>query len=641
MVGALIAMRMRVLAHTLTGTRAAGMITGGIAGLLLAVGTIVLAATDLAPAAVRSDLLAVVLACWMFGWILGPVYTGGGEDSLRPEHFSLLPIRPLRLAFGLLVAGFVGVAPVVSLIAFSALIVFAAAYGAAGVGISIVAVAVQLILVLVLSRLVVGLLAVAVRSRVGAVLAALVNAGMAVILNQSWVLIWAAVDSELLTYGFPPRFSTVLEWLPSSWGLTAITAAGRGDWALVAAALGGLVALILAALGVWARLLVRRTTTRPHQWAPRGGGRDGALLDRLAARGVTGVVAAKELRTWSRDLMRIHLFCYSVFFGVLYTLVPLIIDWRGMLPWAGVIVVVMAAGTSANLFGLDGTALWLGLVDPGRERAEVRGRQLAWLLQVAPVTIGITVAGTIYGGTAQTWPWALALLAATLGGGAGLIVLSSVYALVPVIEPKKRGGNPLEAGSIFGQLMVVVLLTSITAVPAALVAWAGTRFDLPALSWAAVVVGLATGAGLALWGGRRAEERLRATGPELLSAMRGGATVPLSAVDKRGRVGAPAPKLPRGRSALVTFLWIFCWIPIFPQGLIPLWMIFSGSEIRLWFAALYLQDPWRIPVALAFTALGIVLLVIGTVIPNRHEWQHRADHREPVTDGRLPVARRG
>ena len=248
--------------------------------------------------------------------------------------------------------------------------------------------------------------------------------------------------------------------------------------------------------------------------------------------------------------------------------------------------------------------------------------------------------GTIYGGTAETWPWALALLAATLGGGAGLIVLSSVYALVPVMEPKKRSGNPLEAGSIFGQLIGVVLLTSIAAVPAALVAWAGTRFDLPALSWAAVAVGLATGVWLTVWGGRQAEKRLSATGPELLSAMRSGSTVPLGAVDKRGRVGAPAPKLPKGKAALVTFLWIFCWIPLFPQGLIPLWMILGDSEAKLWFAALYFEDPWRIPVALAFTALGIVLLVIGTVVPMRHERQHRTALLEQPAEDPAPNGER-
>lgn len=44
MVGVLIGMKLRVLRNSLTGTRAAGMVLGGLAGLLLAVGTIVLAA---------------------------------------------------------------------------------------------------------------------------------------------------------------------------------------------------------------------------------------------------------------------------------------------------------------------------------------------------------------------------------------------------------------------------------------------------------------------------------------------------------------------------------------------------------------------------------------------------------------------
>ncbi len=617
MAGVLISMRLRVLAHSLTGARAANMFAGGLAGLLLAAGTIVVAGSGLAPEAVRADLLAVLLAGWMFGWILGPVYTGGGADSLRPEQFALLPIPPLRLAFGLLVAGFAGIAPAVSLIAFLSLTVYAAGHGILAVLVSAVAVVLQLILVLVLSRLVVGLLAVAVRSRLGAVLSALVNAAMAVILNQSWIVIWAAVESELFTYGFPPGFSTVLQWLPSSWGLVAIEAAGAGDWPLVAATLGGLAVLIAGALLAWARLLVRRTTTRPAQWVPRGGGRH-PVLDRLTERGAVGVVAAKELRTWSRDLMRTHLFYYAVFFGVLYTLVPLIIDWRGMLPWTGVIVVVMAAAVSANLFGLDGTALWLSLTAPGRENAEIRGRQIAWLLQVGPLAVAVTVAGLLYGGTAQIWPWALGLLAATLGGGAGLIVLLSVYALVPVLEPNRRSGNPLEAGPAFGQVIGALLLVSLTALPAVAVAWAGTRLDLPLLTWAAVPAGLATGAWLTVHGGRLAIRRLSATGPEMLAHMRGGSAV------RAGRGRSPAPPLPKRTSTLVTLIWTFCWIPLFPQGLIPLWMIIDGSTERLWFAALYVGDPWRIPVAYAFTALGLALIAVGTVIPLRHRDRDRA-----------------
>jgi ABC-2 type transport system permease protein len=65
-------------------------------------------------------------------------------------------------------------------------------------------------------------------------------------------------------------------------------------------------------------------------------------------------------------------------------------------------------------------------------------------------------------------------------------------------------------------------------------------------------------------------------------------------------------------------MWIVCWIPLFPQGVVPLWMILDGSENRLWFLALYLDDPWRIPVAAAFTLLGLAMLAVGTIIPLRY-----------------------
>ncbi len=215
MVGVLIGMKLRVLRHSISGSRAAGMVMGGLAGLALAIGTIVLAGTEIASPEVGADLLAAVFAVWLFGWMLGPVYTGGGDESVRPEHFSLLPINPRRLAFGLLGTAFVGVAPIISLIAFCALAVYATAHGVAGFTVALVAIPLQLVLVVALSRLMIGVLGVAVRSRIGAILAALVNASMNVILNQSWVLVWAAVQLDLLNYGFPDAFSTAVHWLPS------------------------------------------------------------------------------------------------------------------------------------------------------------------------------------------------------------------------------------------------------------------------------------------------------------------------------------------------------------------------------------------------------------------------------------------
>ncbi|WP_144123568.1 hypothetical protein [Catellatospora sichuanensis] len=632
MVGVLIEMKLRVLRHSIGGSRAAGMVLGGLAGLSLAIGTIVLAGLDGAAPPVAADLLAAVFAAWLFGWLLGPVYTGGGDESVRPEHFALLPVRPARLAVGLLGTAFVGVAPLISLVAFGALAVYAADFGVAGFTVALVAIPLQLVMVVALSRLMIGVLGVVVRSRPGAILAALVNASMNVLLNQSWVLVWAAIELDLLQYGLPARLSAVVRWLPSSWGMAAVAAAGRGDWPPAAAALLGLCAVIALALLAWSRLLVRRTTSKPLHRLPHGSATSGPVLDRLAGSGPVGAVVAKELRTWSRDLMRTHLLYFAIFFGLLYPLVPLLIGWRGMLPWAGALVVVMAAATSANVFGLDGTALWLNLVNPGTERAEVRGRQTAWLIRVAPVAVACTVAGTMFGGAGWTWPWALSILAALLGGGAGLIALVSVYLLVPVTEPHRRSGNPLEAGNIFGQVILMMLLVSLTALPAAGVAYLGDRLDLPVVSWLAVATGLGTGAVLAGWFGRLAHRRLAAAGPELLGRIRGGGTVTPGTRQAGLAVGVPGAKLPPGRQALVTFLWIFCWIPLFPQGLVPLYVILDGGPAKLWFLALHLPDPWRVVVAVAFTLVGLVMIYYGTVIPARHE---RAVRRgEIAVDGR-------
>ncbi len=99
--------------------------------------------------------------------------------------------------------------------------------------------------------------------------------------------------------------------------------------------------------------------------------------------------------------------------------------------------------------------------------------------------------------------------------------------------------------------------------------------------------------------------------------------MPRSAARGGTGAGIPVPKMSTGRSVLVTFLWIAGWIPLFPQGLIPLWMIINDSDTRLWFAALHLPDPWRIPVAVAFTLFGVAMLAIGTIIPMRHDRRYR------------------
>lgn len=55
--------------------------------------------------------------------------------------------------------------------------------------------------------------------------------------------------------------------------------------------------------------------------------------------------------------------------------------------YAALWIVVFAATQLANGYGFDGGSMWTLLVVPGSVRADVRGRQLAWLMLVGPVVV--------------------------------------------------------------------------------------------------------------------------------------------------------------------------------------------------------------------------------------------------------------
>jgi ABC-2 type transport system permease protein len=149
---------------------------------------------------------------------------------------------------------------------------------------------------------------------------------------------------------------------------------------------------------------------------------------------------------------------------------------------------VIAGACACNLYGSDGTSLWLTVMTPDSSRADVHGRQAAWLIVVAPYTVAITVAFTALSGEHAAWPWALAVLPAVLGGAAGLAPFSSLISVQPLDET----GGPTPAYSLKVHIALVV------------VALTAHVWHEPWLSWAGVPVGLATGAGLTAYLGRRA-----------------------------------------------------------------------------------------------------------------------------------------
>ncbi|WP_163569235.1 hypothetical protein [Fodinicola feengrottensis] len=146
MVGVLIRLKLDVLRRSYGGGRSALTIAGATVGLVLAGATLIVGSRDAA-----GDVLCLAFAMWTVGWIVGPMVTGG-DTSLRPQYFALLPIPMRRLATGLFGAAFVGVPAVVTLAAFGALVLHGFRLGFGPGLVAIPAALLQLAVVVLLSK---------------------------------------------------------------------------------------------------------------------------------------------------------------------------------------------------------------------------------------------------------------------------------------------------------------------------------------------------------------------------------------------------------------------------------------------------------------------------------------------------------
>ncbi|MDT7566410.1 MAG: type transport system permease protein [Pseudonocardiales bacterium] len=532
MAGVLIRMKLRVLRHSLRGGRGVVFGVGALWGVAAGVFCTILIANHPGGLTVGTDVASVLFAVWTLGWLFGPVLTGGGDETLRPENFALLPIRPALLAGGLLAAALVGVAPLVTLIAFTGLVFAAVAGGLVAVLVAMLAVGLQLALAVLLSRVVIGGLGALLGSRRGKDLGVL----LAALVGLAYLPARAAFNAlgPVVTGQSAPVFTAALRFLPTGWGPTAVAASADRDWPL---ALGLLLALaVLDGLLVlaWSRLLERRLTTSQSAGAPRrsarvgGVGGPGGAGGLRARRGLLpasplGAVIGKELRMWWRDARRRALLFTSIVLGLILPAT----SWIGSggphsLAYSALWIAFFAALQISNLYGFDGSAVWQTLVTPGAARADVRGRQWAWALIVGPAALAAALVLPWVTGTSGAYPWVLALVPALIGGGAGTIVLVSVRA--PSAMPTGKQANPLTGTGQFGFGLVFTrlamsLLQVLAVIPPVLVLVLGGSGVL-AVAWLAVGVGVLSGIGAAWWLGRLAYQRLAERGPELLAAVR-------------------------------------------------------------------------------------------------------------------------
>ncbi|ATY13889.1 hypothetical protein CU254_28280 [Amycolatopsis sp. AA4] len=524
MVGVLVRLKLRVLRNSLRGRQIAGMIVGGLAGLVAALVTIGIAVLPAPEARITVDLLTSVYAVWMAGWVLAPIATGGGDDTLRPEHFALLPIGRRKLAVGLLAASFVGVTALVSLLAFLGLVFYGLRFGPAAALVGLVFTVLQLAFVVLLYRVVMAALGALLTSRkgkeLGIILVALTGlSGVAV----NYVMKNVA---PAIVNGQMPGFVSVMHALPSGWGTLAVHAAGTGEWGTAGGLFAALLGVVAVLVLIWGALLARQVTTPSFRGASRTRAKSSRTRRSLLPSTPVGAVARKELHTWWRDARRRVALMSTLLIGFVITVVPSLSgggDRSAMLPYFGVAVVLFASMQSGNLYGMDGSALWHTLVVPGAERADIRGRQLAWTLIVAPVALVLALVLPGVTGVPSAYPWVLGLVPATLGAGAGVLMLQSVFLAFPLPD-QRRSGSPWSSGGRPGcaraaLMLATTLLIVVGALPVVALGVAGTLTDLPVLQWLGIPAGIATGLALAWWWGSLAQQRLVARGPELLATV--------------------------------------------------------------------------------------------------------------------------
>jgi ABC-2 type transport system permease protein len=470
-------------------------------GLLSAAGTLVIGIIHGSGARGSLDRVSVVLLLWLGGQIAQTALNGGAQ-SLPPELLALLPLSRRRVAWALLVVGLVDPALVIIAIAYAAVIAVAAGLGAAAVIASVLGVAGLLLVTSVAATLAGGTLGPG--SRRGRDLGTIVTAVAISFLSVAATLLPGLLSG--LQAGRWPAFAVVLRAAPSGWPGDAAYAAHRGEWALVAVTLLAPLALTAVLAAVWPGVLSRRMT-----YSASASRRDGHGHGRLLPATPAGAVTAKEVRLWLRDPIRVTFLLVALLVGVGTALIPRLATGHSqLLPFAGPLTVLIAGACATNLYGSDGTSLWLTIAAPRAAAADIRGRQFAWLLVVAPFAAVETVALTAWSGQHALWPWAIGLLVALLGGGAGLAPLGSVTA----VQPLDDTGGPTPMWSLKVHIALVVVL--LTALPAAAVLTAGAVTRDSALGWAGVPVAVLTAAGCATFFARAAARKLQASQVSIL-----------------------------------------------------------------------------------------------------------------------------
>ncbi len=461
----------------------------------------------------RRSVLVIGATVVMVGWSILPLLTFGSDETLDPERLAGFPLRRGPLMRGLLAASLVGLVPVAVAVLLMGVVV---GFGGGGaVVVALPAMTALLLLSVTVSRLVTSALASTLTSRRGRDVMVLVTSVVVLGVQGLRFIRLGSIDSATLL-----RIDDVLRLLPPGMLAQSIIDAGAGRWALAVAELAAPMAIIPAALALWAGVLdrdldrsddtPRRTErSRLRRRPPRSELVAPAPRDLMLVGSGTvppwRAVAARERRYLRRDPRRGLQLANAVVFSLAGPVFAAI-GYGGDLPGTSVLlgsaaayVVVLAA---TNQFAFDGAALWMDVVSGAGVRALLVGKNAVLVTVSLPAVVASSVLlAALSGG----WPYVLCSVLLGAGGlGAGLGAGNYISVRFPIPVPERRnvfGGGGAGQGCarsliVLVCFLIVNLLLAPVAVLGALTvnagALIGTGFGVVALGYGVLLWRLGT-----------------------------------------------------------------------------------------------------------------------------------------------------
>ena len=511
-----------------SGAKKVWMTVGFIAAaILLVVIAVALGSLRLLPVNAVS-VMVTILTLQLVGWVLTPLVAFGVDETVDPQRFALLPLRPQTLQVGLLVTSLIGYLPVANMLVLLGVAV-ALSVPWSLLPVALACMVVQMLLCVVLSRAASTSMSALMSSRRGRDLGMAVGLGVFV-LYMLFVLFVNNPTSNPSANGGAIRsgvlgVAEVMQWTPPGALATLPALVGAGEWGR--AALSAVIAL--AGLGLawwwWAAALRRNLTTVPSSTegsAPSHGAEGTAIA--VGVVGTMKVVAGRDrLLAW-RDPMRRMPWLMVVILTIAWPF--LVVRGPGAV-FAVAFGALLCGAQAGNQYGVEGSGLWLHLLtvtDRMRARGEVLGHAVVALVPGGIIVlVGVAVQAVVHDDFTQA-PAAVGVCLAALFGAVAVSCYMS--AAMPYAQPQSRksmfaSSVPGQKGRTFAASFGFLIGGAVIALPAIGCVLLSLLVD-PVWGWAALVVGPVVGVIALAIAVRLTADRYLATAPEIFELVRAG-----------------------------------------------------------------------------------------------------------------------